>query len=64
MKTKEKIIEEQRYKAFDKVAKSICNYMKSNGWNIIVIGEPKVLKHIGELKYNYTLEFHFTGKPI
>ena len=64
MKTKEKIIEEKRNKVFDKLAKSIGDYLRINNWDISVISTPQIKQEIGSLKYNYILEFKFTGRNI
>lgn len=49
-------------KAFDKMCKTIREYLRLRGWNLYVIGEPKILKEVGSLKYNYVFEVGFTGK--
>ena len=48
--------------AFRKMTQSIHDYMALQGWNLVVIGSPKILKEIGSLRYNYVFEVGFTGK--
>ena len=45
------------------MADAIIAYMKEQGWNIVVIGEQRIVRR-PPLKYNFTLSIDFTGKQI
>ena len=45
---------------FEKVARSITLYMKKEGWDIAVIGGPRVQSR-GALEHNYELIFNITA---
>ncbi len=51
-------------KEFNKMVEAIGNYMKKEGWDIIVISNPQIHKPSGSLKYNFELTFKFTGKEL
>ena len=48
-------------KELDKLFAHIGEYMKTKGWNIIVISSPVVTQEPNDLVYNYILSFKFTG---
>jgi hypothetical protein len=49
---------------FDRLSKAIYAYMKKQGWEILVLSSPYVVKNIGSKDYNFDLVFKFTGKQI
>jgi len=50
-------------KLFDEMAVSIGKFMKTQDWNIVLIGSPKIARR-GSLKYNFELIFDFTGNKM
>lgn len=45
----------------DAMLNAVADYLKSNGWNVVVIGSPRVQKPIGEREFNYEFVVRFTG---
>jgi len=61
---KEKIEFKSTEKEWVEMTDAINKYMLKKGWNILVIGSPRVEQTQPSLKYNYNLVFNFTGKQI
>lgn len=47
----------------DAMLQSVADYLKSKGWNVVVIGSPKVQKPPSDREFMYEFVLQFTGSP-
>ena len=51
----------------DKQAKAMLGlvgaFLQARGWNVVVIGSPRVQKQPGDAEFNYEFVLRFTGSP-
>ena len=47
----------------NEMLETVGRYLKSRGWNVVVIGSPRVQQQLLEAKLNFEFVLKFTGAP-
>lgn len=57
-------VEQQPKDNYASFCEALKNYLHEKGWGLVVVGDMKIRKPFGNLKYNYEFVVEITAKEI